>query len=128
MEQPLSTEPKEPQIGKDHHIKGFILNKLCLGGYFCKVGRKHHGKHTNINNLPKGYPPEHQGKFSKIIKELRSDGYIMIFPTEYGQQVCVILSPQKMNSCIDLINQYRESVDLPPLDKKFKEIAELARF
>jgi len=110
-------------VGKDYHIMGFILNKLCLGGYFCKIGGKHHGKHINIDDLPKGYPTEHRGKFSDIIKELKRKGLITIFPTKYGKQVCVSLNPQKLDECLLFINRYREDVGLPPLDRRFKEVA-----
>ena len=117
-----STEPKEPQEGKDYHIKGFILNKLCIGGYFCKTGRKHHGKHMSTDDLPKGYPIEHRGKFPKIIKELKRSGLITIFPAKYGEQVCVSSNPQKLDECLHLINLYRKAVELPPLDRRFREV------
>jgi len=108
--------------GQDNHIKGFILNKLYLGGYFCKRGRKHHGKHTSVKNLPKGYPSAHRGNFRKIIKEMRRSGLIMVFPSGSDKHVCVSRNPDKINDGIRLCNEYRESVDLPPLDKEFHEI------
>jgi len=117
-----SAESEEPQEGKDYHIKGFILNKLLLGNYRCKVGKKHHGKHISVEDIPKGYPKEHRGKFPKLIKDLKKKGYIMIFTTKYGKQACLSLNSQNIDEILQLINRYRKAVNLPPLNKKFKEI------
>jgi len=109
--------------GHDRHIKGFILNKLYLGGYFCKRGKKHNGKHTSLENLPKGYPLKHRGKFSKMTRELRKDGFIVVFPSAGDKHVCAVLEPEKIESGLIIVNVFRESVELLPLDKRFREIA-----
>lgn len=108
--------------GHDRHIKGFILNKLYLGGYFCKRGKKHHGKHTSVENLPKGYPLKHRGKFLKMTRELKKDGFITVFPSAGEKHVCVVLEPEKIESGLIIVNAFRESVELLPLDKRFRKI------
>jgi len=45
--------PVKIEEGQETHIKGFIMNKLYIGGFFAKKGKKHHGKHTSVKNLPK---------------------------------------------------------------------------
>lgn len=100
------------EVGKDRHIKGYILNKLYLGGYFCKRGRKHHGRHTSIKNLPKGYPKKHRGKFPKIIGGLRKGGLIVVFPSTGDKHVCAVLAPQKIETGLMICNAYRKSVGL----------------
>ena len=115
-------KPKRLKKGDDRHIKGFILNKLYLGGYLCKLGKKHHGKHTSIRNLPKGYALKHRGKFSKIISELKRDGFIVVFPSVGEKHVCAVLHPEKIESGLMIVNAFREAVELLPLDKRFREI------
>jgi len=107
--------------GDDRHIKGFILNKLYLGGYFAGCGR-HHGKHTSIDNLPKGYHPKFRGKFPKIIEALRKDGYILVFPSGREKHVCAVLDSEIIKSGLIICNTFREAVGLPPLDKNFLEV------
>jgi len=108
-------QARKPKEGDDQHIRGFILNKLYLGGYFGK-------KHTDVDNMPKGYPPEYRGKFPKIIKELKRDGYVTVFPHGSEKHIFAISSSEKIDSGILICNTYRESVGLPPLNKKFREI------
>lgn len=103
--------------GDEIHIKGFILNKLYLGGFFAKKG-KHHGKHTDVKNLPKGYPPRYQGKFSGVAKELRRGGLIIVFPSGGEKHVCAVLASEVMDIGLSLANAYRQSVGLPLLDEK----------
>ncbi len=110
------------EVGKERHIKGFILNKLYLGGYFCGRGRKHHRKHTSIKNLPKGYPLEHRDKFPKIIGELRRGGFIVIFPSTRDKHVCAVRDPEKIDTGLSICNAYRKAVKLMPLNKRFKEV------
>jgi hypothetical protein len=103
------------QPGDDTHIKGFILHKLYIGMYFAKPGKKHHGKHTSVKNLPKGYPSEHRGKFSGYIKQLRTAGLIVLFPSCGEDHVCAVLDPDLVDVGLNLVNAYRQSVGLPPL-------------
>jgi hypothetical protein len=113
---------KKLEVGDKEYIKGFILNKLYLGGYFAKKGKKHHGKHTSTKSLPRGYKPKHRGDFEGIIVELRRDGLILVFPSGKEKHVCAVLSPEKIESGLRLVNAWRQVVELPALDKAFKEV------
>lgn len=104
--------------GDDIHIKGYIMNKLYIGRYLGKLGKKHHGKHTNIDNLPKGYPPEHRGKFKKLINQLKKANLIIIFPSCGEEHTCAVLDPDALESGVKFANAYLISVGLPPLPEK----------
>lgn len=101
--------------GEERHIQGFILHKLYIGGYWGKG-------HTNIKNIPKGYYDKHKGKFSKQIRELKRIGLVRIFPHGGEEHVCAVLDPAKIEVGLELVNNYRISVGLPPLDIRFREI------
>jgi hypothetical protein len=107
--------------GDDGHIRGFILNKLYMNKWW---GRKssgvHHG-HTSVDNLPKGYPREHRGKFREIVKKMRrsTENLIIVFPSAGEEHVCANLD--QVDRGLELCNRYRETVGLPPLDRRFKE-------
>ena len=116
-------DPERPKIGEPRHIKGFILNKLYLGGYFAKRGGRHHGKHTSIKNLPKGYAPKYRGDFPGIVDELRRDGLLLVFPSGGEKHVCAVLETQKIESGLLMVNAFRRSTGLLPLDRGFREIA-----
>lgn len=104
--------------GDEIHIKGFIMNKLYIGGYIGKLGKKHHGKHTSVDNLPKGYPPEHRGKFSKLIRQLRKAGLIVTFPSNGETHVFAIHDVDLIETGVGLANEYLRSVGLPLLPEK----------
>jgi hypothetical protein len=117
-------ERKKLKEGEPHHIKGFILNKLYLGGFFAKQGKGHHGKHTSIDNLAKGYNIKYRGGFPKIIQELKKDGFILIFPSSGEKHVCAILDAQKIERGLVFVNEFRNDVGLLPLGPKFREVAD----
>jgi hypothetical protein len=104
----------EPQ-GSDRHIKGFILNKLYLGGYLGK-------KHVDIEDIPKGYPPKHRGKFSSLIDELRRSGYIVVFPHGSRKRAFAVRQSDIIERGLEICNAYRKAVGLPPLNRRFKEV------
>jgi hypothetical protein len=108
-------EPVKIEEGQETHIKGFIMNKLYLGGWFAKKGKKHHGKHTNVKNLPKGYPPKYRGKFKQVVKDLKKAGLIIVFPSCGENHVCAVLNPELVDIGLQLANAYRQSVGLPLL-------------
>lgn len=109
--------------GDDDHIKGFIINKLYLDGCWIRPGGKH-GKHTSIDNLPKGYSPRYRGKFKGIIKELKKEGLICPYPSTKEEHICAVLNPALIDVGLRLCNAYRKAVGLPPLDQGFREILE----
>ena len=58
----------------------------------------------------------------KIIKELKSQGWILLFPARTGrgseEHVCSEFSTRE--ECRPLMNDYRKSVNLPLLNKRFE--------
>jgi len=111
-------DPVKIEEGQETHIKGFIMNKLYIGGFFSKKGKKHHGKHTNVKNLPKGYPPKYRGNFSRVVKDLRRAGLIIVFPSCGENHVCAVLDPELVDIGINFVNAYRQSVGLPLLNER----------
>jgi len=68
-------------------IQKAILAKLYRHGY---IG----GRHTSVDNIPKGFPKHVYGKVKKVAKDLMKQNLIMVKPTAYGLQVS--LNPHKM--------------------------------
>ena len=69
----------------DEEIKAWILYKLAKHGYF-------HGRHTDFENIAKGFKPQHLGKMGhkkvdKLAHELIKEGFIVRKPTSYGLHV-----------------------------------------
>jgi len=77
----------------DNIIKA-ILTKFHRHGY---IG----GKHTSIDNVPKGFPKHLYGKVKKATKELIKQNLIIIKPTAYGLQVS--LNSHKMDEIEKII-------------------------
>ena len=71
---------------EDEQIRGFIIKKLFQHGYWG-------GRHTSIDNLPKGLPSHFKGDAKKVVKSLIKSGIILAKPTSYGTQVS--LNPRK---------------------------------
>lgn len=69
----------------DDELKAWILYKLAKHGYF-------HGRHTDFQNISKGFKPQHLGKdgnkrLDKLAEELMKEGFIIRKPTSYGLHV-----------------------------------------
>jgi len=69
----------------DNEIKGKILDKIARYRYWG-------GKHTSIDNLPKGFPKHMRKYVMKLIKEMKRDNLIICKPTSYGEQVSLNLT------------------------------------
>ncbi|HUS88507.1 MAG TPA: hypothetical protein VMW91_03910 [Desulfosporosinus sp.] len=110
--------------GQETHIKGFIMNKLYLGGFFAGKGKKHHGKHTSVKNLPKGYPPKYRHRFSRVVKDLKKAGLIIIFPSCGENHVCAVLDPELVDIGLQIANAFRQSAGLPLLPDKLTKALE----
>jgi hypothetical protein len=63
-----------------NEIQKTILAKLHRHGY---IG----GRHTSIDNIPKGFPKHAYGKVKKATKDLMKQNLIIAKPTAYGLQV-----------------------------------------
>jgi len=44
-------------------------------------------KHTNENNIPKGFPRSEWGKIREKLKELERKGIFIVKPTHYGKEL-----------------------------------------
>ncbi|MBI2579154.1 MAG: hypothetical protein HYW26_05560 [Candidatus Aenigmarchaeota archaeon] len=73
------------QEKSDEELKAWILYKLAKHGYF-------HGRHTDFENISKGFKPQHLGKsghkrIGRLADELAREGFIIKKPTSYGLHV-----------------------------------------
>jgi hypothetical protein len=81
-------------IVMSNDIQKAILAKLHRHGY---IG----GRHTSIDNIPKGFPKHVYGKVKKVAKELTKQNLIIVKPTAYGLQAS--LNPYKMDEIEKII-------------------------
>lgn len=93
-------------------VAGFILNKLYLGRYFGKRRNIKHGRHTEVTNMQKGYPPQHRGLFKKVIKFLENIGLVITFPSTGEDHICAILDDEVIERGLPICNKYRLAVGL----------------
>ncbi len=87
------------QEKSDGELKAWILYKLAKHGYF-------HGRHTDFENIAKGFKPQHLGKegkkrITKLAEDLIKSGFIMKKPTSYGLHV--YLNSEKSKEIKELI-------------------------
>jgi hypothetical protein len=101
----------------DRLLAGFILHKLWSLRYWCAGGGGHHLGHTALSNLPKGRARSDAGNICSIAKKLQKWGFISIFPSTGEKHVCASRSAQIIDQGLILVNEYRSSVQLPPLLK-----------
>lgn len=72
-----------------------VLEKLLRHGY---VG----GRHTALENLPKGFPRHVYGEVMETAEKLMKQGLVILKPTGYGRQVS--LDPHRMAEIERIIN------------------------
>lgn len=72
-----------------------VLEKLLRHGY---VG----GRHTALENLPKGFPRHAHGEVMETAEKLMKQGLIILKPTSYGTQVS--LDPHRITEIERIIN------------------------
>ena len=71
-----------------------ILGKLYRHRY---IG----GRHTSIDNVPKGFPKSETKNIEKALKSLVKEDYILRKPTSYGTEIC--LNPRKIKEIRKII-------------------------
>ena len=59
------------------------------------------GKHTSIDNIPKGFPRNMIKEVKKEVKNLIKEGLIIAKPTSYGLEVSI--NPQKLREIEEII-------------------------
>lgn len=72
-----------------------ILGKLYRHRY---IG----GRHTSLDNVPKGFPKSETKNISKALKSLVKEDYILQKPTSYGTEIC--LNPRKIKEIRKIID------------------------
>jgi len=72
----------------DIELKAVVLRKMLMHRW---IG----GKHTDIENIPKGFPPHVRNDVAKAVEELVREGFIRRKPTSYGEHVS--LNPEKVH-------------------------------
>ncbi len=87
------------QEKSDGELKAWILYKLAKHGYF-------HGRHTDFENIAKGFKPQHLGKegkkrIDKLAEDLIKSGLMVKKPTSYGLHV--YLNSEKSKEIKELI-------------------------
>jgi hypothetical protein len=92
------------------HAKGFILHKMYHYGYVCK--KKGHGKHTAVESLNKGCPTILSYCLPQAIAELKAERLLIVWPTGYGPQACVIANAKGYGYA----NDYQKFANLPVID------------
>jgi len=71
----------------DDALRALILRKMLMHRW---IG----GKHTAIDNLPKGFPPGVRNDVSQVVEVLIREGFIVRKPINYREQV--YLSPKRV--------------------------------
>ncbi len=61
------------------------------------------GKHTSIENIPKGMPKELRKRVIEEVKELIREGIITSHPTSYGVQIS--LNPRKIKEIREILEE-----------------------
>jgi hypothetical protein len=90
--------------------KGFLMHKMYHYGYVCK--KSSHGKHTSALNLPKSCPLELRRFLNEAIDELKSEGLLITWPTNYGEQACVVANDKGY----ELANAFQRHAKLPVVE------------
>jgi len=72
-----------------------ILGKLYRHRY---IG----GRHTSIDNVPKGFPKSENRNIEKALKSLVKEEFILQKPTSYGTEIC--LNPRKIKEIRKIID------------------------
>ena len=75
-------------------VKAKILWRLYRRRY---IG----GKHTDINNLRKGFPKDKYDLVDEVIDELVREGFLLVKPTHYGKYVS--LNPRRLKEIRNII-------------------------
>lgn len=116
--------PEKIDFSEDERFAaGFVLNKLYNLRLFARRGNITHGKHTELANMPKGYPPEGRGEILPACRRMNGK-HILIFKSTGEDHVCALLEEDALVAGLELCNHYRKKVGLRPLDRSFREAVE----
>lgn len=109
---------------KKRFVAGFILNKLYTLRCFARKGS--HGKHTELLNVPKGFPKNLlKGEGDVISRCRKMNGQLVwIFKSTREDHICALIGGDATTIGLRLCNYYREKVGLRPFDSFFREIVD----
>jgi hypothetical protein len=99
---------------------GFVLNKLYTLKCFAKRNNLRHGRHTELRNMQKGYPPDKRGHVNSACQRMKNK-LVLIFPSTGEDHICALNEDEAIAEGLELCNRYRDSVSLPPLNRYFEE-------
>jgi len=103
------------------YIQGFILNKLYTFRFFGKRGNITHGGHTELANMPKGYPPKYKGLVMSVAKKMKGK-YVLIFKSTGSDHICALNEDDAIQEGLKICNAYRTKVSLNSLSRRFEEM------
>ena len=99
---------------------GFVLNKLYTLKCFAKRNNLRHGRHTELSNMQKGYPPDRRGHVNSACQRMKNR-LVLIFRSTGEDHICALNEDEAIAQGLELCNRYRSSVGLPPLNRFFEE-------
>ena len=99
---------------------GFVLNKLYTLKCFAKRNNLRHGRHTELKNMQKGYPPDKRGHVNSACQRMKNR-LVLIFRSTGEDHVCALNEDEALAKGLELCNKYRSSAGLPPLNRFFFE-------
>jgi len=108
----------------ESYIAGFILNKLYTFRFFGKRGNVSHGGHTELANMPKGYPPKYKGLVISVSEKMNGK-YVLIFKSTKSDHICALNEDNAIQEGLKICNSYRVKVGLNSLSRRFEEIKNL---
>jgi hypothetical protein len=99
---------------------GFVLNKLYTLKCFAKRDNLRHGRHTELSNMQKGYPPDKRGYVNSACQRMKNK-LVLIFRSTGEDHICAMNEDEAIAEGLELCNRYRKGVSLPPLNRFFEE-------
>ncbi|MDG6921112.1 MAG: hypothetical protein JRN59_06255 [Nitrososphaerota archaeon] len=113
--------PTSSDVHDERFVAGFILNKLYLDRCYARRKSHKHGKHIQLSRLPTGLPPG-KGDALSVARRL-DERLIKIFKANPDEHVCALIDNDAVEVGLPICNYYRERVGLPPLNRRFQEMA-----
>ena len=107
-------------------VHGGLLEMNLGTNQRAQPGEQPH-RHHSMTNIKKGYDRTHWGKFRKIIKNLRSEGLLYIFPHKGDGEphVCAILDDALIKKGIGIANIWRVAEGLIKFPKELEELLKM---
>jgi uncharacterized short protein YbdD (DUF466 family) len=105
---------------EEESAAGFVLNKLYTLKCFAKRNNVRHGRHTELKNMQKGYPPNRRGYVNSACQRMKNK-LVLVFRATGEDHICALNEDVAIAEGLQLCNRYRLGVGLPPLSRFFEE-------